>query len=386
LNQVKKSYNDVAADGTISLPQIETIAEILGLDIRVCTKEGDERIMIFPKFDFDNARSGHPGLIKITDAHCCSDPIYMHYESKIEANGHFVLINKMNAYCTQFKCDLCKIRWYQNSGGSRYQLYQKHMEKHKQGKNPTETELKFIDNKFVEPRQYAFEQHLNINHSHKCYITFDFEAITAKYQNASHANVTTKHEPVAFVSKFTNMYSNEPEFECDKEFCGKDAHVQFVDYLTELHDKLKTFMLKQLWKQYGKAINGLKESLCSCDPNIFHRNTCIKKPGHIERAKRLGFVGCCKVRETHAKGHNGVAENMDIVYDMYNEQISSEMTKDIRFAIQAFLPKAKKCKFQMVLDALKRQYLNIPVYGFNSGKYDMTFVIKAMGRTKYPIA
>ena len=386
LEKVRKQQPKLSPDGAVALNEIATVADALKLDLRVCTRTNiGAREMLFPQFDFDNPRSGHPGLADLVDAKCSPEPIYFHYEESDSGHGHFVLINKMNAYVTQFECEICKVKWSATQANSaQYKRYKQHMEKHRAGKDPNETELKFDPEKLVQPRLSAFEEHLGIPMRHNCYFAYDFEALTTKYNDDPKNQITSKHEPIAFVLKFINYFDTAPEFECGAEFCGEHPEVKFVEHLTDIHDKLKAYLTKQFWLSYGDRVNSLKDKLCSCTPRVHHRLTCKKKPGVVEPASRCGFVGCCKVRETHAKGWNSVAEDTSVVMDIMKEETKREVPFEVKSIIETYLPKNKKCAFQVALDALKRQFLNVPVYGFNSGRYDMTFVVKALGRTDHP--
>lgn len=276
------------------------------------------------------------------------------------------------------------MRHFQNRVVCVYQWYTKETVQQTHGEAPTRTQscchgLKFEPDKHVLPSQYPFESILKKTVRNPCFFAFDFEAICKKHF-AKNQCIISKHKPVAYVLKYVDYHGSSDDY--STEYVGPNAHEAFVDYVVAIHDDLKAHVTKLFWKTYGNEINALKETQCTCTPMYRHRAECPKKSGTIERAQRCGFKQCCSIRESHSQWYNEVVEDMHQVRYQFAKQTKQDVSVGIINIVKAYLPKPKRCKWVSTVDSLRKQYIKVPLYGFNSPNYDMTFVVKAMGKSK----
>jgi hypothetical protein len=125
--------------------------------------------------------------------------------------------------------------------------------------------------------------------------------------------------------------------ELEYEYCGPDAGRCFVDHLNTIHDPLTGLLKTHFWKHHNKQMAVIETQKCSCQYTLQHRPWC-KETTSTDQPCRCG----------HCRQHK------------------------------------KGCKYIVTKCLIMKEYLSIPILGYNSGKYDLTFIITHM--QKYDIS
>ncbi|PRP81736.1 hypothetical protein PROFUN_10836, partial [Planoprotostelium fungivorum] len=155
------------------------------------------------------------------------------------------------------------------------------------------------------------------------FLAYDFECILKKIKNnevKQKATYTHSHEPIGVVMLAGGCLADQAR-DLEYEYCGPDAGL------------LKTYF----WKHHNKQMAVIESQKCSCQYTLQHRPWC-KETTPTDQPCRCG----------HCRQHK------------------------------------KGCKYIVTKCLIMKEYLSIPILGFNSGKYDLTFIITHM--QKYDVS
>ncbi|PRP73011.1 hypothetical protein PROFUN_17055, partial [Planoprotostelium fungivorum] len=226
-------------------------------------------------------------------------------------------------YAETIICDKCKkVFSYSNST-----KYHKHMAKHQKDQNSSKNSTSL------------YKQSFDIELVRPLFLAYDFECILKKMNNNKVNQKTTythSHEPIGVVMLAGGCLADQARgFEY--EYCGPDAGRHFVDHLNSIHDTLRGLLKTYFWKHHNKQMAVIETQKCSCQYTLQHRPWC-KETTPTDQPCRCG----------HCRQHK------------------------------------KGCKYIVTKCLIMKEYLSIPIQGFNSGKYDLTFIITHM--QKYDIS
>ena len=240
-------------------------------------------------------------------------------------NNHICYVDDINTFFKRFRCPSCDtfIKYVSN--------FNRHVKSCKDRVQHIYPKSVYALRETLFDKLDAFG--ISYNHDQKLFknlANFDFESICVPTEELKDTNTTTwigKHEPIS-VSISTNLIG-EPVFLCDKD--PKNLIVSFVEALEELANKSKTEMQTKF--------ASIQEIINSRVKTIFE-----------------------KLNER--KGRTNPA------FDFEDECIEEEEEADMS---TQFLQMQKN----QLLDLQQHfeRYINtLPVFGFNSGKYDLNLI------------
>lgn len=337
--------NELTVTDVVALTDIDKIGKALELDIHVYTR-----------------RAGTSESIKLLgDEHFVDEEnsicLYFDEQGAGSKLGHYVLISSVTSYCKILKCPICG-EPFEGSNKPR-DFTENHMRKHRRAhphiSQPTEPKFK---SGCVSTKRYSpFEMHLKEPLQHDVYIGFDFECLLPRINEETVENevktetIISHHVPVGVVAKIRingeEMKDDDTKFK-EKHLChcresGLGAAKKFVKWLEDMQEPLKEFKEKNFWRKYQQKMNKLEAKICTCvgEPVFKHAGYCNHYANQIQN-KDTDEPCCC---EPH-KQHNG------------------------------------GCAFKEARTNILGEVYRTPVIGYNSGKYDMTFVVSALAHSK----
>ena len=214
---------------------------------------------------------------------------------------------------------------------------------------------------------------------HPIWFGFDFEALLVKMQDENQLilenhqltseneskldkNQKTKyinhHQPISFVLK-----SNTGEV---YTYCGENVGEKFISILEKEENRLINELKNILFSKYEKEIRKYQKSTCKCK---FHHDDCEfdkTRPKYLtQKIKEL-----CKCN--NKKQHDCTCE-----YIKQRPQLIKEL-KEQKCKCNLLSTHAKDCKYKKNIKIIINEFCQIPILGFNSGKYDLTFLTKHM--------
>ncbi|PRP83717.1 hypothetical protein PROFUN_03872, partial [Planoprotostelium fungivorum] len=268
--------------------------------------------------------------LKLYESGIQGSPICMHLD---QPKNHYMLLRTLVGYAETIICDKCK-KVFAYSKASKYH---NHMAKHQKDQNSSKV-LVFKD-KPIQSSISLYKQSFGTELVRPLFLAYDFECILKKMNNSEVNQKTTythSHEPIGVVMLAGGCLADQARgFEY--EYCGPDAGRCFVDHLNTIHDSLTGLLKTYFWKHHNKQMAVIESQKCSCQYTLQHRSWCKETTSTDQPCK----CGHCR---QHKKG----------------------------------------CKYIVIKCLIMKEYLSIPIIGFNSGKYDLTFIITHM--QKYDIS
>jgi hypothetical protein len=361
--QLLQATFDLSSDGTVALSQIPGIAKALQLDIQVWTlkPKSQEATCLYK----DESLIGNPGAHTLQSSY--SQPIRLHYQgfkkkkkvtppvttttSPTTLTGHYILINTLVGYGSVLKCSICNKSF--NIKKNRARDYQTHLRKCALNGQSHIQQLRFKQGP-VPKKQSLSAKYLPVPFQQDFWLAYDFECLLRKqHQVIGSDTYIQQHIPITVVCK---SWSNQPTApSLSFTYTGLDVGEKFIQWLEAQHIVIAEWKRKQFYKHV--------------EPDVL----------------KLKFPNCC---ESDIKMHTGychpllrnqtIIVGQAITVDAANKPCNCHCTPRTQHI--------SKCKYLAALRGLQQEHSAIPIVGFNSGKYDMTFVLNNMDKsTTLPI-
>jgi hypothetical protein len=290
----------------------------------------------------DNSLKGNRGAKDLGSTQ--SKAIMLHFEEPAGTSnkGHYILINTLIGYGSVVQCHICKKMFKSDNN---HRDLKRHMNKHSKEIPSGEQGFKFKQG-LLQSKKTQYEKMFGMPCQSPMFLAFDFECLLEKEDvTIKKEHYTQKHVPIGVVCKVWTAQADK-KFK-DFKYVGLDVGKKLIDYLENIHDDMIQWKTKQFYKAHAKKLEQIEKTMCDCDSKEHqHRGFCNKYANQVQ--SKQDDPCCCS---------------------------STGMKKRHK----------RKCKYSSSLRAVVAEWTITPILGFNSGKYDMCFVVNAMDDSRLTI-